>query len=108
MQQRIRLVGGREALEAVTAELEKQIAEEHGDISLDEPRPVHASLGARAPYGQVELFDVMVTIAINLASSALYDLVKTAIVRAQPKGSAEIHVDIHFVDDTRQETTDPR
>ena len=77
----ITVEGGRNELEKlsefVKTELSREI--EGRTLSISAPVPLRARLGQRRPQGQVELFSIVFAIGTGLASSAIYDLLKSAI-----------------------------
>ena len=76
MAEHIRIVGAREDVVAITAQLEERFGDTVG-IQIGRPEPHVERLFLRTPYRQNEIFDVVVTITTSLVPSVLYDELKT-------------------------------
>lgn len=58
-------------------------------IEVSDPRPAKGNLFGRAPLGQVGLFEILISVAASLVSSAAYDGIKRIIAGFSKEGKVE-------------------
>lgn len=76
MAERIRIVGAREDVVAIAAQLEERFGDQAG-IQIGRPAPHVESLYLRTPYRQNEIFDMVVAVTTSHVPSVVYDELKT-------------------------------
>jgi hypothetical protein len=79
--------GSTESLEQLAAALRKNQVE---GIEISAPQPAKGTLLSRAPLGQFGLFEILISVAANLASSAAYDGIKRVIGEFSQGGKVKV------------------
>lgn len=87
MRETFHVSGSKENLELLAAALWETQVE---GIELSAPRPAKGSLLSRAPLGQFGLFEILISVAANLASSAAYDAIKRVIGEFSQAGKVKL------------------
>lgn len=72
----IKLTGQRSDVDAALIEI-RELPE--AEATYDDPQPVGGSIISRRPQNQIELVEVVVGLTLNLASSAIWDGLKSAV-----------------------------
>jgi esterase/lipase superfamily enzyme len=85
----IHVRGNRSALIELRQELEAEFNDQQ--VVISEPTPYIPLLAERPTYRQIELFDIIITVAINLASSAVYEHLKRIISDYKHQRSIQVH-----------------
>src|SRR5690242_18173904 len=88
MDQTIRIYGEINDILSLKRDLETQFADHN--IKISEPKPYTARLGTRRAYRQNELFEIIIAITINLATSAAYDHFKMILKKHKDNKKIEI------------------
>ncbi len=100
MYQTIRVRGEEQDILAIKKELEPMLASH--TVTISEPMPYIAKLSSRQAFRQNELFEILIAVAINLATSLVYDELKSILAKHREKGK----VDVHYEHDTTKEEKD--
>jgi hypothetical protein len=79
--------GSKENLEQLAAVLRESQVE---GIELSAPQPAKGTLLSRAPLGQFGLFEILISVAANLASSAVYEGIKRVIGEFSKAGKVKV------------------
>lgn len=87
MRKTISVTGSKEHLEQLASTLREKRIE---GIEISDPRAAKDTLLSREPLGQFGLFEIMISVAANLASSAVYDGIKQIIDRLAQDGKVKV------------------
>lgn len=87
MHETICIRGGRTHVEALAAAIRESQIE---GIEVSVPLPSEGNLLSRAPLGQFGLFEVLISIAGSMVSSAAYDSIKLLIAGFSKDGKVEV------------------
>lgn len=87
MHETISVTGSKEHLEQLVSILRERGIE---GIEISDPRAAKGTLLSRAPLGQFGLFEILISVAANLASSAVYDGAKQIIERFAQGGKIRV------------------
>lgn len=87
MRETICVSGTKIYVEQLAAALrEKQVE----GIGISDPRPAKGTLFGRSPLGQFGVFEILVSVAASLVSSAAYDGIKRIIASFSKDGKVEV------------------
>lgn len=81
------VTGSKENLEQLAAALRESQVQ---GIELSTPQAAKGSLLGRAPLGQFGLFEILISVAANLVSSATYDGIKRVIGQFTQAGKVKV------------------
>lgn len=87
MRETIYITGSKVHLEQLAAVLRGSQVE---GIELSNPQPAKGNLLSRAPLGQSGLFEILISIAVSLVSSAAYDGIKRVIDEFSQAGKVKV------------------
>jgi hypothetical protein len=79
----VRLLGSRDLLEALCADLSASAFAE--EFTLSAPEVARRDVGRRSSFGQFEVWEVLVSIGVNVGSRAAYDYLKSRISARGPE-----------------------
>jgi hypothetical protein len=87
MNETIRVRGTKERLEQLAAAVRANPVQ---GIDVTSPRPAKGTLLGRAPLGQVGLFEILISVAASMISSAAYDGIKRLIAGFSKSDQVEV------------------
>jgi len=100
MDQLIRVRGTKDDVLKLKNELETRFED---TVKISEPSPDITKLNTRQAYRQNELFDILISIAVNLVSTAVYEQCKMLIEDFQKKRKVEVHFENNSIQSETKE-----
>lgn len=96
----IKLEGQIDDLDIIVEKIKDKFPDEirSGDLEVKSPTAVKKNILDKSPYYQLELYEVLIGIGVNMVSTILYDSIKTAILEIKEKKKLNVKIKLNDAD----------